>query len=99
MDQHKKTARKEKTAWWNKDVYLNVSPKEAYIRLVAGVALPISIAWLRSTAYIIIISVVSCYLFISSLMLFCFVKYCWRHYILKKADPKVKDPDMPVEKL
>lgn len=85
--------------WGRKDVTLNVNPKEAIIRLVIALALPISIAWLNSTFFIILICVISGYLFITVLTLFCYVKYWWRHFVKKRYDPEIKDPDMPVKEL
>jgi hypothetical protein len=86
-------------SWWNKDVNLNVSPAEALIRLIIAFALPMLLIWFQDTFFIVLVCVVSGYLFMSVLMLFCFVKYCWRHYVVHKSDPKVKDPNIPVEKL
>lgn len=92
-------ASNNRKSWWNKDVNLNVSPAEAWIRLIIAFALPILLIWFQQTFFIVLVCLVSGYLFMSVLMLFCFIKYCWRHYVLHKPDPKVKDPNIPVDKL
>ena len=89
----------KKRSWLGRDVYLNVGPKEALVRVIIGLLLGGLVFWVSSLGLIILITVVSFYLFISSAMLFCYVKYFWRHSILNIKDPVIKDPDIPVKKL
>lgn len=88
-----------KKTWLGKDVYLNVGPKEALLRIVSGLILGGLVFWVEELPLIITITVVSFYLFITGAMLFCFIKYFWRHVIRGVKDPLVKDPEIPVKKL
>jgi len=82
-----------------KDVRLNVGPKEAAVRISLGLGLPFLMIWLNTSFFIWTIVFVSGYLFMTGIILFCFVKYAWRHFIVHKPDPKVEDKDFPVKKL
>lgn len=97
-NKHPTTEFSRKT-WLGKDVYLNVGPREGILRIVLGLIIGGLVFWVDELIYIIIITVVSFYLFITGAMLFCFIKYFWRHVIRNVKDPLVKDPEIPVKKL
>lgn len=93
------TTELKKRSWLGKDVYLNVSPREGLLRIIIGLIVGGLVFWVDGLAMIILITVVSFYLFITGAMLFCYIKYFWRHSILKIKDPVIKDPEFPVKKL
>lgn len=88
-----------KRSWLGRDVYLNVGPREALLRLILGLLIG-GLVYFSNNSFLTILAIVVCvYLVSSSFMLFCYVKYFWRHKILRKKDPLVKDPEVPVHKL
>lgn len=97
IGKHESSSRKR--TFWGRDVHLNVGPKEAAVRVIMGMGLPILFVWFHNLIFIWIISIISIYLFISGLLLFCFVKHFWNKWVLQKTEPKIADPDAPVESL
>jgi len=95
----KRQSQLRKKKLFGKDIHLNVSPKEAAVRVIIGMGLPILFVWFQSLLFVCIISIISIYFFISGLMLFCFIKHFWNKWVLKKPEPKIADPDAPVENL
>ena len=88
-----------KKKWLGRDVFLNVGPKEGIVRIILGLAIGGLVFLVRDTILFVLITVVSFYLFVTGAMLFCFIKYFWRHTILGIKDPQIKDPEIPVKKL
>ncbi len=84
-----------------KDVVLNVSFKDAMIRFIAMVFLPIIVV-LVDKNLVIYTAPVLAYLFITALTKFCWVKYAWHHYVkheITSAPAYGKDPNAPEESL
>jgi hypothetical protein len=88
-----------KKTWLGRDVFLNVGPKEALLRLILGLMIGGFVFFSHNMAIMIAATIICVYLVATSFMLFCYVKYFWRHKILHKKDPLVKDPEVPVHKL
>ena len=88
-----------KKSWLGKDVYLNVGPKEGIFRIILGLLISGLVFFVDEMYFIIPIIIISFYLFITGAMLFCYIKYFWRHTIMHQKDPLVKDPEIPVKKL
>lgn len=88
-----------KKTWLGRDVFLNVGPKEAILRIIIGLATAGLVFLLDDTWEYIVITIVPVYLIITGMMLFCYIKYFWRHTILGIKDPQIKDPELPVKKL
>lgn len=93
------TTELSKKTWLGRDVYLNVGPREAVVRLILGLIIAGFVFFTNNMAILIISIVVSVYLILTGFSLFCYVRYFWRHKVLHKKDPLVKDKEVPVHKL
>ena len=84
---------KERTTLWKrnggKDIVLNVSSKDALIRFGVVILLPI-IVLLINVHMVIYTAPVIAYLFITAIVRFCLIKYCWHHYLLHEVSPSPK---------
>lgn len=88
-----------KKRFWGRDIHLNVGPKEGAVRVIIGMGLPILFIWFQNVFFLAVIALISIYFFISGIMLFCFVKHFWNKWVAHKSEPKIADPEAPVENL
>ena len=85
-----------------KDIVLNIGLTDTLIRFIILVFLPV-LALLIDIHLVIYTAPVIAYLFITTLVRFCVVKYCWQHYISRSGAPALidygKDLNYPEETL
>jgi hypothetical protein len=85
-----------------KDIVLNVNFKDALIRVGVAIFLPI-LAMFINKHWVIYITPVMFYLFVTALIRFCVIKYAWRRFIIGDGGPAVKgygkDVNYPEESL
>jgi len=73
-----------------KDIVLNVGLTDTLIRFIIIVFLPI-LALLINVHLVIYTAPIIAYLFITTLVRFCVIKYCWQHYISRSGAIAIKD--------
>jgi hypothetical protein len=85
-----------------KDIVLNVTFKEALVRVGVAILLPI-LAMIINKHWVIYTTPVMFYLFVTALVRFCVIKYIWHRFIIGDGGPAVKsygkDVNYPEESL
>ncbi len=72
-----------------KDIVLNVTFKDAIIRFLIMVFLPL-VVMIINVHLVIYTAPIITYLFISAIVRFCVIKYLWHHYIEGERTPAPK---------